>query len=63
MRPRGSGTRPRRIHGSTASSFRLLLNVVNSQAYGPDVVELVGDVTRTARSPTPAPRASHRATG
>ncbi len=35
-------------------SFVLLLKVVNSQAYGPDVVELVGDVTRTAQAPLPA---------
>jgi hypothetical protein len=43
-------------------SFVLLLKVVNSQAYGPDVVELVADVTRAAQtpaSPVPAP-ASHR---
>ncbi|MFG3174005.1 hypothetical protein ACGFZC_02910 [[Kitasatospora] papulosa] len=45
-------------------SFVLLLKVVNSQAYGPDVVELVGDVTRAAQAPLPtAPRTSHRATG
>ncbi|MFJ6071893.1 hypothetical protein ACIQFU_13790 [Streptomyces sp. NPDC093065] len=53
-----------RKHGN--NSFVLLLKVVNSQAYGPDVVELVGDVTRAATSflPTPAPassRSSHRA--
>ncbi|MFI6037369.1 hypothetical protein ACIBBD_24975 [Streptomyces sp. NPDC051315] len=46
-------------------SFVLLLKVVNSQAYGPDVVELVADVTRAARAPLPAqataPRTSHRA--
>ncbi|MEV5433342.1 hypothetical protein [Streptomyces sp. NPDC052701] len=44
-------------------SFALLLKVVNPQAYGPDVVELVADVTRAARSPLPAaaPRTSHRA--
>ncbi|ROQ60205.1 hypothetical protein EDD93_7638 [Streptomyces sp. 840.1] len=35
--------------------------VVNSQAYGPDVVELVGDVTRAVQAPAPAPRTSHRA--
>ncbi|WP_329415055.1 hypothetical protein OG802_28695 [Streptomyces sp. NBC_00704] len=35
-------------------SFVLLLKVVNSQAYGPDVVELVDDVTRAARTPLPA---------
>ena len=47
----------------SAGSFVLLLKVVNSQAYGPDVVELVGDVTRAAQTPapTPAPRTSHRA--
>lgn len=51
-----------RKHG--ANSFVLLLRVVNSQAYGPDVVELVADVTRTAQAPLPTssetPR-SHRA--
>jgi hypothetical protein len=36
-------------------SFVLLLKVVNSQAYGPDVVELVADVTRVARTPLPEP--------
>ncbi|MFF8612710.1 hypothetical protein [Streptomyces sp. NPDC015350] len=45
------------------STFCLLLKVVNSQAYGPDVVELVADVTRAAQAPVPAPRNSHRATG
>lgn len=40
----------------------LLLKVVNTQAYGPDVVELVADVTRAAQSPAPAVRTSHRAT-
>ncbi len=46
-----------------AGSFVLLLKVVNSQSYGPDVVELVGDVTRAAQAPLPAaaPRNSHRA--
>ncbi|MET8243757.1 hypothetical protein ABZV31_04560 [Streptomyces sp. NPDC005202] len=47
------------------NSFVLLLKVVNSQAYGPDVVELVADVTRAAQAPLPEPtqtRASHRAT-
>ncbi|MET9349275.1 hypothetical protein [Streptomyces termitum] len=40
-------------------SFVLLLKVVNSQAYGPDVVELVADVTRAAlRAPAAAPAAS-----
>ncbi|MBW5422992.1 hypothetical protein GKQ77_15695 [Streptomyces sp. BG9H] len=50
-----------RKHGG--NSFVLLLKVVNSQAYGPDVVELVGEVTRAAQTPlpTPSPRASHRA--
>ncbi len=33
--------------------FVLLLKVVNSQAYGPDVVELVADVTRAALAPAP----------
>ena len=37
-----------------SGSFVLLLKVVNSQAYGPDVVEMVGDVTRVATSPLPA---------
>ncbi|MFI9827652.1 hypothetical protein ACIHIX_08185 [Streptomyces sp. NPDC051913] len=51
-----------RKHGN--SSFVLLLKVVNSQAYGPDVAELVADVTRAAQTPLPtpaAPRNSHRA--
>ncbi|MFD9908694.1 hypothetical protein [Streptomyces sp. NPDC059063] len=50
-----------RKHGG--GSFVLLLKVVNSQAYGPDVVELVADVTRAAQEPipAPAPRNSHRA--
>ncbi|MFJ9425043.1 hypothetical protein [Streptomyces sp. NPDC101249] len=54
-----------RKHGN--ASFVLLLKVVNSQAYGPDVVELVADVTRAAQaplptpSPTAAPRSTHRA--
>ncbi|MFI2433136.1 hypothetical protein [Streptomyces sp. NPDC018693] len=52
-----------RKHGG--NSFVLLLKVVNSQAYGPDVVELVADVTRAAQAPLPAaeasPRTSHRA--
>ncbi|GGX94648.1 hypothetical protein GCM10010358_55680 [Streptomyces minutiscleroticus] len=39
-------------------SFVLLLKVVNSQAYGPDVVELVADVTRAARTAPPAAAAS-----
>ncbi|MGW0909688.1 hypothetical protein [Streptomyces sp. NPDC002853] len=51
-----------RKHGG--NTFVLLLKVVNSQAYGADVVELVGDVTRPAQAPAPAaapPRSSHRA--
>ncbi|MEU6280232.1 hypothetical protein [Streptomyces sp. NPDC047028] len=47
------------------NSFVLLLKVVNSQAYGADVVELVADVTRAAQAPLPeaeAARTSHRAT-
>ncbi|RII09269.1 hypothetical protein DSC45_31775 [Streptomyces sp. YIM 130001] len=51
-----------RKHG--ASSFVLLLKVVNSQAYGPDVVELVADVTKAAQAPAPAAapatRGAHR---
>jgi hypothetical protein len=46
------------------SAVVLLLKVVNSAAYGPDVVELVADVTREAQAPLPtpaAPRNSHRA--
>ncbi|MCX5268316.1 hypothetical protein [Streptomyces sp. NBC_00199] len=34
-------------------SFVLLLKVVSSHAYGPDVVELVDDVTRQAQAPLP----------
>ncbi|MFI2372184.1 hypothetical protein [Streptomyces sp. NPDC018833] len=48
-----------RKHGS--GTFCLLLKVVNSQAYGPDVVELVADVTRAAQAAPPAARTSHRA--
>ncbi|TPQ17935.1 hypothetical protein [Streptomyces sporangiiformans] len=49
-----------RKHGD--NTFVLLLKVVNSQAYGPDVVELVADVTRAAQTPLPsaAPSKSHR---
>ncbi|MEW1720255.1 hypothetical protein [Streptomyces sp. NPDC093109] len=43
-----------RQHGD--KSFCLLLKVVNSGAYGPDVVELVADVTREALVPFPEPR-------
>ncbi|MGW0550089.1 hypothetical protein [Streptomyces altiplanensis] len=58
-----------RAHGN--SSFCLLLKVINSQAYGPDVVEVIADVTRAARtplpdqdpSPAPVPRASRGAAG
>ncbi|MFJ4500348.1 hypothetical protein [Streptomyces sp. NPDC088864] len=50
-----------RKHGN--NTFCLLLKVVSSQAYGPDVVELVADVTRAAQAPVPAPRTSHRAGG
>ncbi|MFF9496492.1 hypothetical protein [Streptomyces flaveolus] len=51
--------------GPVRAGFRLL-KVVNSQPYGPDVVELVEDVTRAATSPLPAPapttsRNPHRA--
>ncbi|MGW1881655.1 hypothetical protein [Streptomyces sp. NPDC001970] len=48
-----------RKHGT--NSFVLLLKVVNTQAYGPDVVELVADVTKAAQEPLPAVRNSHRA--
>ncbi|QGZ51740.1 hypothetical protein GPZ77_28170 [Streptomyces sp. QHH-9511] len=37
-----------RTYGS--GPFVLLLKVVNSEAYGPDVVELIADVTRAART-------------
>ncbi|MEU9399258.1 hypothetical protein [Streptomyces sp. NPDC048242] len=40
-----------RKHGN--GPFVLLLKVVNSQAYGPDLVELVADVTRAAQAPFP----------
>lgn len=46
-----------RKHG-TNGSFVLLLKVVNSQAYGPDVVELVADVTREARTAPAVPAAT-----
>lgn len=35
-------------------SFAVMLKVVNSDAYGPDVTELVADVTRAARTPEAA---------
>ncbi|MDB1089240.1 hypothetical protein PJ985_16885 [Streptomyces sp. ACA25] len=41
-----------RRHGA-GGNFVLLLKVVNSQAYGPDVVELVQDVTKAATTPQP----------
>jgi hypothetical protein len=47
------------------NAFVLLLKVVNSQAYGPDVAQLVADVTRAAQTELPATsttaRNSHRA--
>jgi hypothetical protein len=49
-----------RKHGT--GSVVLLLKVVNSQAYGPDVVELVADVTRAAQAPLPTPAATPRNT-
>jgi hypothetical protein len=51
-----------RKHGGDAT-FCLLLKVVNSQAYGSDVVELVGDVTKAATTApkTPAGKVSPRA--
>ncbi|MBT2364306.1 hypothetical protein J7E88_02915 [Streptomyces sp. ISL-10] len=48
-----------RKHGN--GTFCLLLKVVNSEAYGPDVVELVADVTRTAQAAPPAASESDRA--
>ncbi|MFJ3880367.1 hypothetical protein ACIPW5_23270 [Streptomyces sp. NPDC090077] len=41
-----------REHGG--KSFCLVLKVVNSDAYGPDVTELVADVTAAARTPAAA---------
>ncbi|MBD0711936.1 MULTISPECIES: hypothetical protein [unclassified Streptomyces] len=41
-----------------SASFVLLLKVVNSGAYGPDVVELVADVTEAARTAPAAVRAA-----
>ncbi|MDX3534227.1 hypothetical protein PV721_07570 [Streptomyces sp. MB09-01] len=35
-------------------SFCLVLKVINSDAYGPDVTELLADVTGPARTPAPA---------
>jgi hypothetical protein len=43
-------------------SFVLLLKVINSAAYGSDVVELVADVTKAAQSTPAVPAKSHRAT-
>ncbi|MEW2521847.1 hypothetical protein [Actinacidiphila alni] len=48
-------TRLARKHG-TDGTFCLLLRVVNSQAYGSDVVELVADVTKAAVTPPKAPK-------
>ncbi|MDH2392050.1 hypothetical protein QCN29_25360 [Streptomyces sp. HNM0663] len=45
--------RLRRKYGT--GSFCLLLKVINSEAYGPDVTELVADVTRDALTPRPEP--------
>jgi hypothetical protein len=42
-------------------TFAVLLKVVNSAAYGSDVVELVADVTKAALSAPPLPAKSHRA--
>ncbi|MEE1753870.1 hypothetical protein [Streptomyces sp. SP18CS02] len=50
-----------RKHGD--GSFVLLLKVVSSQSYGPDVVELVADVTRDAQASAPVVRTSQRAAG
>ena len=38
-----------------SGTFCLILRVVQPGAYGPDVVELVGDVTAQASAPRPAP--------
>lgn len=51
-----------RKHGANGT-FCLLLKVMNSQAYGPDVVELTADVTRAATSPPPATPALESGTG
>lgn len=48
-----------RKHGARGT-FCLLLKVVNSQAYGPDVVEVLGDVTRVA-TVAPGEVKGHRA--
>ncbi|WP_326799244.1 hypothetical protein OG946_30895 [Streptomyces sp. NBC_01808] len=50
-------SRLNRKYGS--NSFVLLLKVVNSQSYGPDVVELVGDVTKQAQTPLAQPAGKH----
>lgn len=52
-------TRLMRKYG-TSGDFCVLLRVSNSQAYGPDVVELVADVTRAA---TTKPSAAESAPG
>ena len=40
-------------HGQSGT-FCLILKVVQPAAYGPDIVELVGDVTAQASAPRPA---------
>ncbi len=50
-------TEPARTYG-VDGTFCLLLKVVNSHAYGPDVVEPVADVTQAATAPSPAPSPS-----
>lgn len=47
-------TRLARKYGGDGS-FCLLLKVINSTAYGPDVVEVVADVTRPASTPVSRP--------
>ncbi|GAA3389171.1 hypothetical protein [Streptomyces roseoviridis] len=46
-----------RTHGRDGT-FALLLKVVNSDAYGPDVVEVVADITREARTAPAGPAAT-----
>lgn len=50
-----------RKHGAEGQ-FCLLLKVVNSQSYGPDVVELVADVTKAATAAPVKEVKGHRAT-
>ncbi|WP_069812432.1 hypothetical protein [Streptomyces sp. TP-A0874] len=45
---------PRLYRKYGEGSFCLLLKVINSDSYGPDVAELVTDITRAATSPAPA---------